>query len=331
MEGLASAGASPVHVAAPSTGLTAVPVHLRLRGANADAIRRWVEGVLGWQPVDSASDPLLPPALVLVDEPFAEGRAPVVREADELPRILVVDDGADPGVTGERVLRAAPDAVVSWPSGRERLATIAAGVLAGRKERTAGVRTLRIGGAAGGVGTTTVALAVGGLWAWRGSRTLAVVRGGWPDLPFVDAAALRSPDAWGRAVPASGVPELRMLRLTRSSPRASSAGADALVLDEGAALDVDVLVCRPDAAALPAVDRTTAGLLVVVGEGPVSPSAFRRAAAGRRVLPLPTSARIARAALQGRVPASIPGAWLRRLAAGLGAGSARPGAGGKPQ
>src|SRR5690606_19519960 len=33
---------------------TALPVALRLGGRGAESVRRWVEGVLGWQPIDAA-------------------------------------------------------------------------------------------------------------------------------------------------------------------------------------------------------------------------------------------------------------------------------------
>jgi hypothetical protein len=54
-------------------------------------------------------------------------------------------------------------------------------------------------------------------------------------------------------------------------------------------------------------------VVVVVGDGPASPRAVSEAIGGRRRLDLPWSVRVGRAGLVGRVPASLPGSFVRAL------------------
>jgi hypothetical protein len=124
-------------------------------------------------------------------------------------------------------------------------------------------------------------------------------------------------DLFERATPLPGVPGARAVM--PSAPVApgadlGAAGADFVVVDAGRSAEGDVLVCRPDRAALERLAATAAGAVVVNGQGAASPRAVLRAAGGRRLLTLPWSTRVARAGLAGRVPGSLPGSWLRRLA-----------------
>jgi hypothetical protein len=96
-------------------------------------------------------------------------------------------------------------------------------------------------------------------------------------------------------------------------PEPISGDLEVAVLDVGVGTDVDVLVCRADAAGLEAAAATTAAAVVVVGDGPASAAAVRRACGGRRRLALPRSARVERAGLHRRVPGALPGSWLRAL------------------
>ncbi|MDQ4130712.1 MAG: hypothetical protein M3133_06970, partial [Actinomycetota bacterium] len=45
----------------------ALPVRLCLAGSHAAAIRRFIEGIVGWQPVERAAAPLVPPVLTVCD------------------------------------------------------------------------------------------------------------------------------------------------------------------------------------------------------------------------------------------------------------------------
>lgn len=288
----------------------ALPVSLRVEGPHADEVRRWVEGVLGWQPIDEATARLVPPLVELVGPALVGERAP-----GSPPRVLLIDDEVPSLEAARAAACAGTRAVVGWPSGREELAGLVEGLLAA-PAATTGTRVLRVGGAGGGVGTTTVALALAGLSAWSGARALAAVRGTGLRLRGLPGAALAGPDLWSRADELAGLTTARAVRLTDAAPPADPTDPtlDVLVVDAGADADVDVLVCRPDAAAMAVLPTTTAGAVVIVGEGPARLARLRDAAAGRRPVLLPWSVRVARAGLTNRVPAGLPGAWLRRLA-----------------
>jgi hypothetical protein len=299
---------APIDTAATDT--TALPVELALGGRHADAVRRWVEGTLGWQPVDAVTAGLVPAAVVLRDL-----AAPPAVPATDAPAVLVVDDDAPGGEVAAGVLGASPDAVVGWPSGRDRLVTVVQDVLARPRHRPPDLRTIRVGGAAGGVGTTTIAFALAGLAAWSGARTLVAVRGAGHGGRPMPAAALAGTDVWAQADEVAGVPGCRAVRLVDPDlvPPPSDPAIATAVVDLGVDADADVYVCRPDAAALEGLAGTTAAAIVVVGVGPVPLRELARAASGRRAVRVAWSARVARAALAGRLPAGLPGAWLRRL------------------
>jgi hypothetical protein len=205
--------------------------------------------------------------------------------------------------------------VLGWPRDRDRLAEVAAELLAAPRQRATSGSPLVVGGGAGGVGTTTVALGLAGLRAWAGAQTLVGVRG--LGLPWrgVPTAALGGSDLWAVAEHAAGLELLRIVRLLDHDrvPDLADPAIEALVLDAGPDPDADVLVCRPDAAGLAAVQATTAAAVVVIGDGPATHRALLAAAGGRRLLRLPWSARVARAGATGRLPAGLPGSWVRRL------------------
>jgi hypothetical protein len=296
----------------PDGGPAAVPVRLELTGDHAASVRGWVEGVLGWQPVDEATDELVPPAVRFVDAAEAATR-PGRRS---IPTVLLVADDAAAGAAATLAQVVAPDLVVAWPSGRDRLADAVAALLA-RPATTAGdLRTLRVGGAAGGVGTTTVALVLGGLVGWSDRRCVTVLRppAPVPDLRVVPVDAVGATELWSRSTPLPGVPATRVIGVVGGgAPAPSDPHLEVAVVDAGVDDDVDVLVCRPDAAALERLTTTTAAAVVVVGDGPASPGDLARAAGGRHGIRLPWSARVARAALLGRVPGALPGRFVQRL------------------
>lgn len=294
--------------------LSALPVVLSLAGRQAEAVRRHLEGVLGWQPVEDTPGGLVPAAVRLVDVAAAER----VRDTS-LHRVLLVgaqDDGAA-AARAAAVLR--PGAVIAWPEERELLAPQVAELLAAGRSTASATRTLRVGGASGGVGTSTVVLGLAGLIGWSGRHTLAAVRPGAPvrDVQVLAPEALAAVDLWGRATPLPGAGDARAVLLAGSdgAPPVDDPSIAAAVLDEGVAVDVEVLVLRPDAAGLAAAADTPAGALVVVGSGPARPRDVAAACGPRQVVRLPRSARVARAGLHARVPTSLPGSYLRALLA----------------
>lgn len=285
-------------------GSDAVAVAVDVAGPSRAQLERVVEGVLGWQVV-AADGHVLPPRLVLVDAArapaHAGGPVPVVLVAlpDDDPvaaaragqHVMAVTDGVPDAATLRR-LEERTGAVA--PGGRTPWCTVA--------------------GAAGGVGATTVATALAGLRAWRHGATLAAVAG--PSHqdgpPAVTAADLASPAVWTAAAPVVGIDDLRVVAL-RDHELPADAGPVPLVLERGRSADTaDVLVARPDRPGLAAVAAGT-GAVVVVGRGPVDVAQLRRAAADRAVVAVPWSARVAAATAAGRLPADVPGTWLRPL------------------
>jgi hypothetical protein len=303
----------------------AVPVALALGAGSGEAVRRWLEGTLGWQAVDDDPDGPVPPALRLLDLDGAVRllSAPGGSDPDRggrLPAVLLVVDGDPPARVAEAARRLTLQGglvVCRWPQDGARLPDLVARMLRAPRRDLATSRTLRIGGAAGGVGTTTVTLALAGLAAWSGARTLAVVHGqaGVRAALPVPADALNAPDLWTRATPLLGVPDGRVVHTADRPPVDAPVDRriEVRVLDVGIDADADILVCRPDGAAITALRRTIAGAVVMVGEGLVSPGRLRVLAGGRTFIELPSSVRVARAVLRGHVPAGLPGTWIEKL------------------
>jgi hypothetical protein len=291
-------------------GTAGRPVAIDLGPKLDEPIRRWTEGVLGWQVVDTLTGRLVPPTAHLLgidaDPPD-----------DGVPRILVLEEASEPEAIVAACQRLRPTAGLTWPRQRDDLLALVSRVVAFPPDRQVDRRILRIGGVAGGVGTTTVALALAGLAGWQDRRTLAAVRGDAPaaGAPVVTSEAIAATDLWSRVPALPGVPAARVVRVSDPSrltePR--DPAIEFAVLDHGVDVDTDVVVCRPDAAALEQLPATTAAAVVVVGAGPLRVQDLREAAGGRPAILLPWSSRVARAGLRRRVPASLPGSWLRRL------------------
>lgn len=289
----------------PVTDDVALPVQLSLPGALGAQVRDHVEGTLGWQVVDGGALParvrLVSPELV-----GSPASAPV-------PTVVVVADGA--AVASVTALVTRVDGVVAWPTQAARLPEVVDAALASRAAHRVTRAPLVVGGAAGGVGTSTVALAVAGLRAWRGARTL-VVTGGRSPVPEaleLAASALAASGLWAAASPVPGVPRLRAVRLTGAHDAAARTDEVDAVVDAGVDDDVDVLVLRRDRPGIEAMARSRAAAFVVLDDGIAPRRAVVRAAEGRPVLPVPTSVRVARAHAARRVPAALPGSWLAAL------------------
>lgn len=290
-----------------------LPVAVALHGALREEVTAWAE-TAGWQVV--GLDDALRPSLVLADAPVA-GR----------PTVVLV-----PGTpTGDQVraaLLAGAVDVVGWPEDRARLLELGARPLVA----PAGAEPLRVTvtGSAGGVGTSTLALATAGLLAWSGRRVVVV---GDDDLlalcgrdpwrgPGAAELALLDPVGVAAEVPAlvrpvGGVAGLAVLGGGgRCVDTVTWWPVDVVVLDlRAGAAGADLVCARPDVHVAAAAELS--GRVVVMGDGPLDGprvrAALGRVPAGR----LPTSARVARAAVAGRVPSALPGSWLRELRAVL--------------
>lgn len=297
----------------------ALPVVLELAGPAAGRIRRHLEGELGWQPVEH--DGPVPAPVRIVDVPASLGVG-----AGGPPTWLVVTDQDEPAEAAAAAARLGVVQVVPWPPDDGAFAAAAELLPEVTSDRT--LPELRVGGAAGGVGCTTVALALAGLGAWAGQDTLVVAHGTVPHpvSATVDPESLASPEVGRAARAVRGVARLELLHVSAPAAGVGVHIPDRVVVRDIGTADpaVDVLVLRRDAAGLAAARDAVAGTLVVSDTGVVPLRAIHEAAAGRRIVVVPWSVRVARAAVMGRVPASLPGGWLRALAAATGVSPVRP-------
>lgn len=293
---------------------SAVPVAVDIGEPTAAAVRSWCEGTLGWQVVDGDGTDPVPPVVRLVDH-LAGGPGPMGRVDPREATILLLPDGVEAADAADAARRLQPVAVLRWPSQRDGLPELVDQVVAAGRHRHGGVPCLLVGGSAGGVGTTTVALALGGLRAWAGTPTLVGVRGSGLTPRAVPIAGLGAADLWAAADPRPGVPGLRAVRLLDHGPVPGvvDPSVGSVVLDAGVSTEVDVLVCRLDRAGVAALELTSAAATIVVGEPLLPQRTIRTVLDGRAVVSLPWSARVARAALRDRVPADLPGSFLTRL------------------
>lgn len=307
------ASASPADLPGPPP-LDGLPVAVSLASALTDRVERYLEAELGWQVVGS-DDATLPPRIVIVDV--------TAQLPGDLTTVLLATRTDRLETVAAAVGRLRPDEVVVWPDDRGHLAAAVAGLVT-RPSRPAATTTLLcVGGAAGGVGTTSVALALAALSAWDGAAVLVVTR---PPTPLPgrphSVAVLSSDRVLDAARPVAGVPGLRHLTVAhapdgdrdgRVDVAARSTTIGAVVVDVGVEHDVDVLVVRRDRAGLAAIEVTVAPVIVVQDDGPIPLAVLQRGAGGRRAIVVPRSIRVARADAAGRGPAAYPGAWLRRL------------------
>lgn len=315
--------------------LADLPVSVELPGALGQELTRFVEAEAGWQVVAPAGPPL--PVLVLAAQP-QPGR----------PCVVVVAGRPTADDIREGLLAGALD-VIGWPEGRARLLDVPLRFTepAPRGPLPA---VLRVVGTAGGAGTSTVALALAGLCAWSGRRTVVV---GGEDLLALcggagwsgpGVAALQALGPGGAAVefpavtrPVPGVRGLRVLSGEGNAlPEPTGWPVDVVVTDQRAALpppsphssivpaarssaaapkqgDALVVVTRPDGTARLAAGLARTAAVLVVGQGPLDRLGVRRVLGRSEDAWLPASARVARAGLLGRVPSSLPGTWVALL------------------
>lgn len=286
----------------------ALPIRLALGGPYAVSVARWVESVVGWQAVEAAASRLVPPVLALADV-IGASAAPA-----DLPLVLLVADDDEPRAAAAAAAHAA--AVVDWPADRDELVEVAAAVsptVTNPRETL----ELRVGGSAGGVGTTIVALALAGLVAWRRQPTLVLTHGAVPGPGGrgISPEELAGVPLWDLAAPSPGVPGLRVLRLPVpvTTQQVEVAPATLVVRDLGVDVAGDILVVRRDRCGLEALASSAGAAAVAMDTGPAPMRLLIRATAGRRLVTLPWSARVAQAAFAGRVPGGLPGSWLRAL------------------
>ncbi|HEX6257786.1 MAG TPA: hypothetical protein VFZ70_18400 [Euzebyales bacterium] len=274
-----------------------LPVSVALPAPLDAEVVAWVEGDLGWQVVDAGGS--LAPVLALADAP--QGGDPWIAIVDGVP--------GDVAVTA--LLTAGAEDVVGWPDDRERIPLIATRIDVHRRVAPRGAR-LEIAGVAGGVGTSTLALALGGLLAWGGAAALVV--GGDGMLALVGDAGRRA--GGGTHVAVDGVPRLSVAGRHGATAPAAWSG-DVVVVDAGTRVtpSTTLVVARPDGA----LRRAARGdhPVVVNGDRPVVAADVRRLLGRPPIAHLPWSARVARAAVAGRVPSALPGRWLRDLGDGL--------------
>lgn len=279
-----------------------LPVTVALSPPLDRHVAAWVEQDLGWQVVEVGGP--LPPVLALADGPCGP-----------LPWIGVID-GAPTGDDVRLLLTSGATDVVGWPEDRHRIPAVAARIDLGRASVVRSAQ-LTIAGVAGGVGTSTLALAVGGLLAWSGAAVLVVGGDGLLALAGVDAAVGGTAAPARTHTPVDGVPGLSVARRDADGT-ASAWSGDVVVVDAGVGVapDASMVVSRADGGLHLA--RTSGRPVVVMGDVPLGARDARRLLGRPPLAHLPLSVRVAQAGLRGRVPSAMPGRWLRTLRDGLG-------------
>ncbi|HWH31880.1 MAG TPA: hypothetical protein VNU01_04350 [Egibacteraceae bacterium] len=299
------------------TGDGELPVAVELPAGLELDVTLFVEREAGWRRVPLEGPPS--PALLLTQ-----------RARTWPPSVVVLPGPVDAATVRRALLEGALD-VIAWPEDRERLAACAGRLPAGPSAPAPLV--LSVVAASGGVGASTVALALAGLVAWGGRRV--AITGGEGMLRLAGLSPWRGPgaDELARLAPgealrefprvAHAVPGVRGLWALHASgsPAAHGWPVEVLVVD-GA-----VTGPAPAHGAVLAVARADAGLerlagaavpVVVNGAGPRSAAQVRRILGREPLAWLPHSARVARAACAGRVPAGLPASWLSPLRRAVG-------------
>ncbi|MBY5161793.1 hypothetical protein [Salsipaludibacter albus] len=297
--------------------LVALPVVVDGPRHLVDQVGAWIESRLGWQVTRGEA---LPARLRLVGVGGSSADASV--DGVPLPSVALVGPDDDP-IAATRLAQQV-DAVVAWPAEHGTLAEVVADLVAG--DPRVEVESTRVVGSAGGVGVTTIALALGALSAWRERPSLVVGRGDVPvpDVRQVPPEVLAGHRAWAASTGVPGVDGLRAVRVDAAVGRIAPPSGVRVVVDGGVVgpgalpgdAPGDVLVVRRDRPGLAAIEESGAAAVVLVDTGPRSATEVVRAAGGRLVVVVPWSARVARLHDACRLPGSLPGtvlAPLRRL------------------
>ena len=294
-----------------------LPVCVDLPGRLGEEVTAFVEAEAGWQVV--GGDGPLVPVLTLAER--AAGPASVVVRAGSVASADV----------REGLLAGALD-VLAWPEDRLRLLS-----LPGRLRPAAvgpAVPVLRIAGCRGGVGTSTVALAVGATVAWSGARALVIGDASLLRLAGIDSwqgpGAAELSVLGGQAAsevervarPVAGASGLSILLAGASVPVPSGWPYEMVVVDLGVSgvADAHLVVGAADKSL---ADAPSGADVLVVEHGPLDRAGVRRQLGRSPAGWLPYSARVARAGLAGRVPSALPGSWVKALRSGIGAVAGR--------
>lgn len=264
--------------------LAGLPVSVELPGELGRELTRFVECEAGWQVVAPSGPP--PPALVLTARP-QPGR----------PCVVVVPGRPTADDTRDGLLAGALD-VLGWPEGRARLLDLPLR-LAEPAPQGPAPAVLRVVGTAGGAGTSTVALALAGLCAWSGHRTVVVGR---EDLlTLCGAAPWRGPGAEALHALGPGGAAAEFAAVARPVPAVRGLrvlAGDGAALADPLGWPVEVVV---------ADQRTTLPPSPPAATSPLAPSAAAWAALGGFPLtPAPAAASRVRRRGPGRSPLGGP-------------------------
>lgn len=291
-----------------------LPVCIELPGALGQEVTRFVESEAGWHVVAPGGP--LRPALTVADH-VGPG-----------PCVVVLPGAADATSVRDAMLAGAVD-VVAWPADRDRLLDAPRRL---RREPLgrSGPGLLRIAGARGGAGTSTIALTVAAAVAWSGGRALVVGGddltalagvGVWRGAGATEVAALgeqAAEEIGGLAVAVDGVRGLAVLGGGAAVSDVAGWPYDLVVLDtrtDGLAQAQVVVGCAD--ATVRRIPREAAAL--VVDHGPLDRAAVVRCLGRQPHGWLPHSARVARVGSAGRVPSALPGSWVSAVRTALAA------------
>lgn len=292
-----------------------LPVCVDLPGRLGQEVAAFVEAEAGWQ-VIAADGPLVPLFTLGGAGPGAgTGR-----------RVAVLAQPVTAGDVREALLAGAAD-VIAWPAERDRLLQLP--LRMGRLGRDGpATPTVRIGACRGGVGASTVALALGATVAWSGRRALVVGEdamlrlagvGPWEGPGSAELLALGEQAATEVERVVRGVPGVAGLSVLGGGPLTTDATGwpyDIVVDDLGVAglSGAGVVVAAGDASVGVAPAQAA---VVVVEHGPLNRAAVTRCLGRAPQGWLPYSHRVARAGSAGRVPSALPGSWVQALRGAL--------------
>lgn len=297
--------------AASHTDTEALPITVALSDPDLAAdVTAHVESMLGWQVIEPG--PHLQPRILLADG-----------ASSRIPTVVVCRQVAQDQVHAR--MREGALAVLRWPADAHRLP----GLVPGRTSTRPADRVIAVGGSSAGVGTTTVALALGAACAWRGRQTLVLTGPAGAELAGVEpgravavagiaglsvATEIGSTEIGSTEIGPTEIGTARDIDQAGSPGAASTPRAQVMIVDRGIGGRVQVLVGRPDASLLRSLDgMSPGGAVVTIGEGALRPAELSRAIGDRRHVAVEWSFRVARAGLRSRVPVALPGCYIQTV------------------